>query len=413
MHIGRRHGIRTRGVGHAHSAFGSASTGRAAACPRLFRPRAQVGPRGPYSIVEPGGLPIVSMGAVAWLDPCQRARADRCMLGKRCPVGYYYYCCCRRPCIRPRVHLAPPAHAQVRPLAAHLMRTNLYSAGHCVNLAKSADYTLPVPELRHLATAAHSRLASDVASFVRPGSARQAALAAVPAPSIAETGTMAVPQCKTALVLGVDAIELLIEGSRSSRSSRIEPTELTEGSRRPAGKRHRSYVLPAANELGRYLRALGLCPRLLERTGIQLGTHPLAAHLENASLVIRFAGGADGSIRWRLRRDAVQIDLVGPLTNLGHLDTFGHLFYFCQPPTSATNSSVHTVDGISTTPLEVQQQDRCVVPLRYLELLLRTAQAKMHPHEDVASVYMGSLWNPADMLRAGGAARDLACECRQ
>ena len=352
------------------------------------------------------------------------------------------------------------------PLSTALYRLNLFERGHCVDIAKSADYTVPSHELRHVAGLALSHVlhASSVERRTEHGlHASSASSSAPPAPPM-----RAEDACSTCSVRrsteddakdgaegseggGADgSVGGSVGGSEGgSVGGSVGGGAPTALSLRPApllcedafvlGVERLTLLDPqqgavpsvsARHTLSRYLRGMGFCPRMVPVDGIKC-MHPrgrgfcprllassqaLDASIENASLVIRVAErssavlsaeSAEMSAERRLRlrrRGAVLIDLV--------TSSVTHSVHAAQAMSAASTAassamapgSMVPVDGILPIPgFCLEHGPGCQLTLQTLEVLLRFALVALHPLSDTSSFTQGPLWKPLWKRRPGAA----------
>ena len=353
------------------------------------------------------------------------------------------------------------------PLSTALYRLNLFERGHCVDIAKSADYTIPSHELRHVAGLALSHVlhASSVerrtdhvlhASSARIGGAGGAEDDAEDACSTCSVRRSTEDDAKDGAEGseggGADgSVGGSVGGSEGgSEGGSVGGGAPTALSLRPApllcedafvlGVERLTLLDPqqgavpsvsARHTLSRYLRGMGFCPRMVPVDGIKC-MHPrgrgfcprllassqaLDASIENASLVIRVAErssavlsaeSAEMSAERRLRlrrRGAVLIDLVTS-------SSVTHSVHAAQAMSAASTAassavapgSMVPVDGILPIPgFCLEHGPGCQLTLQTLEVLLRFALVALHPLSDTSSFTQGPLWKPLWKRRPGAA----------
>jgi uncharacterized membrane protein YgcG len=314
------------------------------------------------------------------------------------------------------------------PLRTALYRSNLFERGHCVDIAKSADYTVPSHELRHVAGVALSHvLHASSAHIGGDGAAEDGAEGSEGgseggsvggseggsvgggeggsigggAPTALSLRPAPLP-CEDGVVLGVEKLYLL-DPQQGAVPSAPQP----------------GAVPSTRHTLSRYLRGMGFCPRLLA------SSQALDASVENATLVIRVADrssavlsadsaemSAERHLRLR-RRGAVLIDLVAAsVTHSVHAAQAMSAASTTASSAGAPGSTV-PVDGILPIPgFCLEHGTGCQLTLQTLEVLLRFALVALHPLSDTGSFTQGPLWKrrPGATLPRGGAA-GAGCRC--
>ena len=313
-----------------------------------------------------------------------------------------------------------------RPLARGLERHNLFDRGHCVDLAKSADYTLPPRQVRVLATIAlaHARRAT---AHRRP--TRRRAPEVVGTTSNAQDGAMRTGGMRTG-------------GAPTTLASRTDPTECEDavvvGAERVVVLGEPSMRSPSGSHLGshvfpRLLHALGLCPRLVVRSptaataaateentapratvgagdtvGAVAGTSPAMGAVQwisNATVLVRVIADLSDWQRRPQLHGAMVVDLILPsavraleASPIHHAlelvapNGFLPFPFFCHPTLRPRTTNEPRV------PL-------CGVPRRHLEAVLRLVQAARHPRADTASITQGPIF---ERVRRG-----MECPCPQ
>ena len=323
------------------------------------------------------------MGSLARLHEPQRARAAPLVLGPSVASRSS-----SQQLVRFRTRREPPP-PRLRPVASPRLLSDeiRYDRGHCVDIAKSADFTLPPLELRHLATLA----LSHVRHATEHGGGAPTALSMREAPD----------PCASALLVGAERVTLvdLQHEAESEAHSRGAASGGggggggggVGGGGGGGGGRHRERV-PATRSISRYLRQLGFCAHVVPSPEPSSTTPPpllRPSAIENATIVVRLVE-AHATWQPRLRvHGAVLLDLITPAAlRVATASTVVSGADGRAPPRWLV-----PVDGI--LPLAyfcTNEGGGCELPTAALETLLRMAQVALHPRSDSGPTTQGGLW---------------------